>query len=258
MDQDTFKEIIKLQLNDLGVIPTEGHFTIAKNIYDQTMTMPDIRLIIDSQILLDKILNSKDIIIGHLINDNNEKNDLTDNNNTNSYINNNNINNILTNNNNIGGNINNNDKSDNSDDSDTDDYENDDIIKNNTVDTDDEMPELVYENDIENLEEINEEYEELDYQILSTTFTDIKKVLDDNEIEKIKLIMINSSNNDELKNNDRECLTCYDPYVKTDLVRILPCGHHFHRLCIDHQLKTETYLCPTCQQPTGEPIYLNQ
>lgn len=83
---------------------------------------------------------------------------------------------------------------------------------------------------------------------------DVKKVLAENEVDKIKLVMIKQLNNLE---GNKECPNCYDSFIEKDLVRILPCGHNFHRLCIDKQLKSESYLCPLCKEPAGDPEFIN-
>jgi hypothetical protein len=83
---------------------------------------------------------------------------------------------------------------------------------------------------------------------------DVKKILSNTEVDKIKLIFVNDLA--DLTAN-KECLNCYDEFVVTDIVRILPCGHSFHRLCIDYQLQKESHLCPLCKIPTGEHKFIN-
>ncbi|XP_063237773.1 E3 ubiquitin-protein ligase goliath-like isoform X2 [Bacillus rossius redtenbacheri] len=56
-----------------------------------------------------------------------------------------------------------------------------------------------------------------------------------------------------LKSGDRElqgdgecCAVCIEPYKATDVLRILPCGHEFHKTCIDPWL-LEHRTCPMCK-----------
>jgi hypothetical protein len=100
----------------------------------------------------------------------------------------------------------------------------------------------------------NEE-NELDDNIANNgmNMVDVKKILPEAVVETIPLIMIKDTNNLE---ENKECLNCYDQFVETDLVRILPCGHHYHRLCIDKQLQTESWICPMCKKPASEKYEL--
>ena len=72
----------------------------------------------------------------------------------------------------------------------------------------------------------------------------VKKVIDN--IENVKLDIVKE------KNNINDCIVCYDNFVETDLVRILPCKHMAHRRCIDDYLTNESYLCPMCKTPAGK------
>ncbi|XP_076274156.1 E3 ubiquitin-protein ligase goliath-like isoform X2 [Rhynchophorus ferrugineus] len=56
-----------------------------------------------------------------------------------------------------------------------------------------------------------------------------------------------------LKTEDKEvqgdgecCAVCIEPYKINDLLRILPCGHEFHKTCIDPWL-LEHRTCPMCK-----------
>lgn len=81
---------------------------------------------------------------------------------------------------------------------------------------------------------------------------DVKKVIKD--INTIPLIMFK---NDTNPNKNTECLVCYDQFVDTDIIRIPPCTHSFHRCCIDDYFINETHLCPYCKNPAGEYVYHN-
>jgi hypothetical protein len=41
------------------------------------------------------------------------------------------------------------------------------------------------------------------------------------------------------------CVVCYSEYAEKDMLRILPCGHHFHQKCVDIWLQRSTR-CPLC------------
>ncbi|XP_055901272.1 mucin-5AC-like isoform X2 [Biomphalaria glabrata] len=49
-----------------------------------------------------------------------------------------------------------------------------------------------------------------------------------------------------------ECSICLKSYRPRDEVRVLPCGHRFHRKCIDTWLK-KTCSCPMCRKSTRDP-----
>lgn len=83
---------------------------------------------------------------------------------------------------------------------------------------------------------------------------DVKSVLSKEEMNNLPLIYIDETNN---KFDQQECINCYDPFVKSDLVRILPCGHKFHHVCIDNQLIKESHLCPLCKNPAGNYTHIN-
>lgn len=76
---------------------------------------------------------------------------------------------------------------------------------------------------------------------------DVRKVIEN--IELIPLSMFY-----KIKNNGHniECFLCYDEFVDTDIVRVLPCNHISHHSCIDYYLKTCSHLCPYCKAPVGE------
>ena len=92
----------------------------------------------------------------------------------------------------------------------------------------------------------------LDLPNINAIGLDVKKVLVD--VEEIPLLMIK---NDNLKDGNTECVVCYDLFVLTDLVRILPCSHRIHRRCIDDHFKNESYLCPFCRNPAGKYKLIN-
>ncbi|KAI9024688.1 hypothetical protein DFJ74DRAFT_767247 [Hyaloraphidium curvatum] len=50
----------------------------------------------------------------------------------------------------------------------------------------------------------------------------------------------------------RTCAICVDSFEPDEAVRVLPCGHRFHRDCIDPWLLELSRLCPLCKADTAE------
>lgn len=46
------------------------------------------------------------------------------------------------------------------------------------------------------------------------------------------------------------CPICTDTFCRSDQVRLLPCGHSFHPLCIDPWLLSLAKTCPMWYVPT--------
>jgi len=84
--------------------------------------------------------------------------------------------------------------------------------------------------------------------------SDVIKVLPQTEIDKLSLVMVKDHND---VNTYKTCLNCYDQFLATELVRILPCGHPFHRSCIDDQLQSQSHLCPYCKKEAGTYVLNN-
>lgn len=43
------------------------------------------------------------------------------------------------------------------------------------------------------------------------------------------------------------CAICVEDFVERDMVRVLPCDHFFHTVCIDEWLTNHSALCPLCK-----------
>jgi hypothetical protein len=50
-----------------------------------------------------------------------------------------------------------------------------------------------------------------------------------------------------INHDDATCVICYEEYEDCDIIRILKCKHHFHKICGDTWLKINR-VCPLCQQ----------
>jgi hypothetical protein len=48
-----------------------------------------------------------------------------------------------------------------------------------------------------------------------------------------------------------DCSICYIEYSKSEKVRILPCGHDYHMVCIDEWLTRHRNRCPMCMHIVG-------
>ncbi|EKX51789.1 hypothetical protein GUITHDRAFT_57272, partial [Guillardia theta CCMP2712] len=46
---------------------------------------------------------------------------------------------------------------------------------------------------------------------------------------------------------DKECMICLSGFRTGERIRMLPCLHTFHKLCIDEWLQTHEQ-CPLCMQ----------
>jgi E3 ubiquitin-protein ligase RNF38/44 len=55
-----------------------------------------------------------------------------------------------------------------------------------------------------------------------------------------------------VKKEDASCAICLSDYEADEVVRFLPCGHHYHRNCVDKWLVTNK-ACPFCKRNVDEP-----
>lgn len=50
---------------------------------------------------------------------------------------------------------------------------------------------------------------------------------------------------------NESCSVCLAELEEGDLLRVLPCSHHFHQECIDHWLLHSSTACPACKRDLG-------
>jgi len=53
---------------------------------------------------------------------------------------------------------------------------------------------------------------------------------------------------DTLTRTSSTCPICIQEYAKNDVIRQLPCDHHFHKTCVDPWIVNYRGDCPMCRQ----------
>jgi hypothetical protein len=293
MDRDTIVEILNIQFEEAGVPILPSYYDIGTNLYDIYREIPTVDAIIAHHMQLREITHiPRMVVIGtntgmnNIITDANILNNESDSDNDGDDNNENNDDSDSDDDDNNDGNENDDNSNDNNDNNDTNQNEtnnvpnnsiaitpaennNGTLIQTTTENNNEQSQQITNQVSVHEIQRIgnlfrhatnstennDNDYEELGRQLFSERgMVDIKMVMTENDVDNVTLIIID----DTTKNLDQqECLNCYDSFVDTDLVRILPCGHKYHRSCIDSQLKTESHLCPTCKCPVGKYKYLN-
>ncbi|XP_042443597.1 uncharacterized protein LOC122028777 isoform X2 [Zingiber officinale] len=54
--------------------------------------------------------------------------------------------------------------------------------------------------------------------------------------------------------NVEQCYICLADYENGDAIRILPCHHEYHMICVDKWLKEIHRVCPLCRRDVGEGV----
>ena len=67
-------------------------------------------------------------------------------------------------------------------------------------------------------------------------------------LESLPVVEFKDSN---ISTEDANCGICLCSYESNDLIKLLPCGHHFHSDCIDQWLSVNK-TCPYCKQPADK------
>ena len=189
MNEETIAEIIRIQMQDLGLVANELHYQVAINYLLTHQNFPEINYVINT--------------VRQMADNNNEASE-----------------------------------------SDTE----DEMPGLESTDSNEEQEEIniqnVQNNNVGNRERIVYFDEMVGNEIVGE---DIKLVIKD--IDAIPLMMY-KSNNSCVKNT--QCFICYGDFVNTDIIRILPCSHSYHRSCIDDYLTKKTHYCPYCNVSTGD------
>lgn len=84
---------------------------------------------------------------------------------------------------------------------------------------------------------------------------DVKMVLSSEELEKIQNINYKDLES-KIKEINTSCIICQDEFRDVDKIRLLPCKHIFHDLCVDNWLTKHSYKCPCCRKEAGNPTPL--
>lgn len=77
----------------------------------------------------------------------------------------------------------------------------------------------------------------------SDTLLDQSHILTASELDTSSLI---SYNNHMYNQEDAICAICLNNYMEYDQLRLLPCQHHFHAICVDRWIM-ERRKCPVCR-----------
>ncbi|KAH8555086.1 hypothetical protein BGW37DRAFT_463335 [Umbelopsis sp. PMI_123] len=68
-------------------------------------------------------------------------------------------------------------------------------------------------------------------------------VLNEDELERIAIVEYSEGNTEE-----QSCSICLDLFRPKTKIRLLPCRHTFHPICIDPWLTKHSAECPMCKQ----------
>ncbi|XP_051132380.1 uncharacterized protein LOC127252309 isoform X2 [Andrographis paniculata] len=92
--------------------------------------------------------------------------------------------------------------------------------------------------------------DEIHHQALSLSLSTISLPAPESVVESFPL---KDHKNDENGSIDvRQCYICLSDYEEGDKLRVLPCNHDYHMLCIDKWLKEVNRVCPVCRHNVCE------
>lgn len=60
-----------------------------------------------------------------------------------------------------------------------------------------------------------------------------------------------------VESSQEACAICVEDFKNEDLMRLLPCNHHFHLECIDEWLINHSDLCPLCKKQVPNPAQVS-
>jgi len=73
------------------------------------------------------------------------------------------------------------------------------------------------------------------------------RVVDRSTIKKMTETKKFSPDDASIASDDANCAICLENYAKGEELRVLRCGHHFHKSCLDPWLKEYNKACPLCK-----------
>jgi hypothetical protein len=134
------------------------------------------------------------------------------------------------------------------------------ILENNNLESKQESVEndnILYSNNVINY--LNNMFQGIvvnnaDYDELNTELDDVILVITEEALDKLEVNLYERIK-DDLKGE--MCTICSDDFYDEDIVRILPCSHIYHRICIDKWLTTKSYKCPVCRKECGDKKIYN-
>jgi len=65
---------------------------------------------------------------------------------------------------------------------------------------------------------------------------------------KLKTIVFGQES--DIRDGNSRCVICYENYIPGNLIKFLPCDHHFHSECVDEWLNIRD-TCPLCKKSTS-------
>ena len=134
------------------------------------------------------------------------------------------------------------------------------ILENNNLESKQESVEndnIFYSNNVINY--LNNMFQGIvvnnaDYDELNTELDDVILVITEEALDKLEVNLYERIKDDL---NGDMCTICSDEFYDEDIVRILPCSHIYHRICIDKWLTTKSYKCPVCRKECGDKKIYN-
>ncbi len=103
--------------------------------------------------------------------------------------------------------------------------------------------------------QVNSALQDLFSTLITDTFEqpdleDVKVTLSEEEFNKLPTLDVTDENKESF--GEKECNICIEGYEVGTCVTKLPCGHVFHKDCIQNWLCSEKVNCPVCRKDTRE------
>ncbi|XP_042046545.1 E3 ubiquitin-protein ligase RNF12-B-like isoform X1 [Salvia splendens] len=102
-------------------------------------------------------------------------------------------------------------------------------------------------------EALFEVLDEIHHQSLSLSLSTLSLPAPESVVDAFPLKYYRKYINGESDSTDvQQCYICLADYEEGDKLRVLPCNHEFHTLCIDKWLKEVNRVCPVCRHNVCE------